>query len=70
MVTELGEFKGNKIISLVSETDDKENGKYPFSFGVKKAKLIIFDTNEEMNGIEIVSFDRFVLRKCFMYYFI
>jgi len=41
MAVEFGEFKNNKTISLVSESDDKENGKFPFTFGVNKAKLII-----------------------------
>jgi len=34
---EMGEFKGNKIITLKRTSDDK----YPFSFGKAKAKLII-----------------------------
>ncbi len=41
MVTKLGEFKGNKTISLISASDDEEKGFYPFTFGVNKAKLII-----------------------------
>ena len=41
MVTKLGEFKGNKTISLMSESDDESKGFYPFTFGVNKAKLII-----------------------------
>jgi len=34
---ELGEFKGNKVITLKRNESDK----YPFSFGKAKAKLII-----------------------------
>lgn len=34
---ELSEFKGNKVIVLKRD----ENDKYPFSFGVAKAKLIL-----------------------------
>jgi hypothetical protein len=34
---EIGEFKGNKIITLKRNPDDQ----YPFSFGKLKAKLII-----------------------------
>ena len=34
---EYGEFKGNKIIKLMRNPDDK----YPFIFGKAKAKLII-----------------------------
>jgi len=41
MTVEFGEFKGNKTISLTSESDDKEKGFYPFTFGINKAKLII-----------------------------
>lgn len=37
MVTEVGEYKGNKTITL----RDGENDKYPFSFGVRKAKKIL-----------------------------
>ena len=41
MGSERGEFKGNKTISLLSDSDDKKNGKYPFTFGFNKAKLIV-----------------------------
>ena len=34
---EFGEFKGNKIIRLKRD----ENDKFPFSFGKAKAKLIV-----------------------------
>lgn len=34
---EFSEFKGNKVIVLKRD----ENDKYPFSFGVAKAKLIL-----------------------------
>ncbi|MFH1541417.1 MAG: hypothetical protein ABID79_06210 [Elusimicrobiota bacterium] len=34
---ELSEFKGNKIIVLKRD----ENDKYPFSFGIAKAKLML-----------------------------
>ena len=34
---ELSEFKGNKVIVLKRD----ENDKYPFSFGLAKAKLIL-----------------------------
>jgi hypothetical protein len=36
-MVEITEFKGNKIIILKRTGDDK----YPFSFGVGKAKMII-----------------------------
>lgn len=52
MTTEIGEFKGNKTISLVSESDDKSKGFYPFTFGVNKAKLIIENFDEIKKFVE------------------
>lgn len=37
MVAEIGEFKGHPIIKLARD----ENDKYPFSFGLSKAKLVL-----------------------------
>jgi len=37
-----GEYKGNKTISLLRD----ENDKYPFTFGVSKAKLIVENFDE------------------------
>lgn len=37
MVTEISEFKGRPVIVLKRSDDDK----YPFSFGVSKAKLVV-----------------------------
>lgn len=39
MPVEYDEFKGHKMIKLISETD--QEGRYPFSFGKNKAKLIV-----------------------------
>ena len=39
MTVEYDEFKGNKMIKLISATD--QEGKWPFSFGKNKAKLIV-----------------------------
>lgn len=39
MVVEFGEFKGNKMIKLINDSDPE--GKWPFSFGKTKAKLIV-----------------------------
>jgi len=36
-MTEFTEFKGNKIIVLKNKADDK----FPFSFGLGKAKMIV-----------------------------
>ena len=44
MTVEFGEFKGNKMIKLISETD--QEGKWPFSFGKNKAKLIVANYEE------------------------
>ena len=40
MATKIGEYKGNKIITLV-EKGSEMSDRYPFSFGLKKAKLIL-----------------------------
>jgi len=37
MPVKFGEFKGHKTISIMRQEDDK----YPFTFGVGKAKLIL-----------------------------
>jgi len=39
MPVEYTDFKGNKMIKLISEKDTE--GKYPFMFGKSKAKLIV-----------------------------
>ncbi len=36
-IVEESEFKGNKMIVLKNDEEDK----YPFQFGVKKAKLVL-----------------------------
>ena len=43
-MVEYGEFKGNKMIILKRTPDDK----YPFQFGVSKAKLVL----DNMEAIE------------------
>jgi len=52
MTTEIGEFKGNKTISLLSESDDKSKGFYPFTFGVNKAKLIVENFDDIKKFVE------------------
>lgn len=47
MATKLGEYKGHKLLILTEEGKEGED-KYPFSFGVKKAKLIL----ENIEGIK------------------
>ncbi|MFH1222401.1 MAG: hypothetical protein V1492_04935 [Candidatus Micrarchaeota archaeon] len=42
MAVEFGEYKGNKLIILRRDEDDK----YPFSFGKTKAKLIVQNFEE------------------------
>ncbi len=50
MAVKIGEYKGHKTIALVEEgkTDDK----FPFSFGLKKAKLILANFEEIKKFIE------------------
>ena len=42
MAVEFGEYKGNKLIILRRDGEDK----YPFSFGKTKAKLIVQNFDE------------------------
>jgi hypothetical protein len=42
MVAEYSEYKGHPLISLKRDEEDK----YPFRFGVSKAKLILDHTEE------------------------
>ncbi|MFA5049796.1 MAG: hypothetical protein WC501_02200 [Candidatus Micrarchaeia archaeon] len=42
MPVEYGEYRGNKLIKLMRN----ENDKYPFSFGKSKAKLIVENFDE------------------------
>lgn len=48
MAIKHGEFKGFKTISLMRTEDDK----YPFTFGVAKAQLIINNMNEIKKFVE------------------
>ena len=50
MATKIGEFKGNKTITLFEEGSETE--KYPFSFGLKKAKLIINNIEDIKKFVE------------------
>lgn len=50
MAIELSEFKGNKTISLIREND--EEGRYPFTFGLGKAKLIIENFDDIKKFVE------------------
>lgn len=43
-----GEFKGFKTISLMRSDDDK----YPFTFGVAKAQLIVDNINDIKKFVE------------------
>ena len=44
MAVEFGEYKGNKLIIL--KGDGEQDGRFPFSFGKKKAKLIVENYDE------------------------
>lgn len=48
MATKIGEYKGQKTISLFNSEDEK----YPFSFGLKKAELIIANLEDIKKFIE------------------
>ena len=37
MISEIGEYKGSKVITFKKDNEDK----YPFSFGYAKAKIIV-----------------------------
>jgi hypothetical protein len=47
-MTEIGEFKGHAVIILKRTDDDK----YPFSFGVGKAKMILENLQEIKNFVK------------------
>ncbi len=44
MAVEFGEYKGNKLIILKREGE--QDGRFPFSFGKNKAKLIVENFEE------------------------
>jgi len=48
MVVERSEFKGNQMLVLKRSEEDK----YPFSFGVGKAKLIVENFEEIKKFVE------------------
>ncbi len=51
MPTKIGEFKGNKILILTEEGQESSD-KYPFSFGIKKAKLILENIEDIKKFVE------------------
>jgi hypothetical protein len=48
MIVEKTEFKGNKILVLKRNEEDK----YPFSFGVAKAKMILESIDDIKKFVE------------------
>ena len=48
MIVERTEFKGNPVLVIKRSEDDK----FPFSFGVSKAKLIIENIDEIKKFVE------------------
>ncbi|MBS3167373.1 hypothetical protein J4403_04160 [Candidatus Woesearchaeota archaeon] len=50
MVAKIGEFKGHKTLILTE--GDAEQDKFPFSFGLKKAKLILQHINDIKKFVE------------------
>lgn len=51
MTVKIGEYKGHKTITLLEEGKE-EPDKFPFSFGLKKAKLIIANIDDIKKFIE------------------
>ena len=51
MATKMGEFKGNKTITLFDEGSETSE-KYPFSFGLNKAKLILANIEDIKKFVE------------------
>ncbi|TSC93297.1 MAG: Uncharacterized protein Athens101428_715 [Candidatus Berkelbacteria bacterium Athens1014_28] len=47
-IVEESEFKGNKMIVLKNDEEDK----YPFQFGLKKAKLVVENIDEIKKFVE------------------
>lgn len=47
-IVEESEFKGNKMIVLKNDEEDK----FPFQFGLKKAKLILENIDEIKKFVE------------------
>jgi len=45
VVIERGEYKGNPTVSIRKDTEEQE--RYPFSFGIGKAKLLLAALNQE-----------------------
>jgi len=54
MVAEIGEYKGNKVLKL----SKGENDKYPFAFGLNKAKLILENIIAIQEFVEAESKDK------------
>ena len=48
LVATTGEYKGNKTITLGRD----ENDRYPFTFGVKKAKMVLEHIEEIKKFVE------------------
>ena len=52
MVSKTGEYKGHKTISLLEEGVEESDKYPPFSFGVKKAKLILENIEDIKKFVE------------------
>lgn len=51
MTAKIGEYKGHKMLILTEEGKEGED-KYPFSFGIKKAKLILDNLEDIKKFVE------------------
>ena len=52
MTIKIGEFKGNNTISLYEAGKETSSAYPPFSFGLKKAKLILENLEEIKRFVE------------------
>jgi len=52
MATTIGEYKGHKTISLLEEGAQVSDKYPPFSFGIKKAKLILENIQDIKKFVE------------------
>jgi len=50
VVIERGEYKGNATVSIRKNTEQED--RYPFSFGIGKAKLLLWALQQEPDFLE------------------
>jgi hypothetical protein len=50
VIVERGEYKGNPMVSIRKDTEEQD--RYPFSFGLGKAKLLLAALRQEPDFLE------------------